>query len=322
MEEDNLNKGIEQIKKISMTEAEKARILEYVTSSPLKKEPMQSPYAIYSFMAILKEKRVALYVSVFCLLIVGSGTVFASVNSLPGNILYPIRINILEPIHSAFIFSAEGKLNYQSDLATERLVEAETLAEDNKLDTSKETELVNLLKKNTEAVNTALFSLNQKNPSQNNNSDDIATNFQASMNAHARVLDILNNKQNGSSQNDESVANVARASGVKIIQNIKNNGSDGLNKYINKKTSVQSIIDNTSTDLEKNTNANSSQAEQNIINDTHETLNQASQLLMQAEEEENNGDSKSAYSKILDSESAAKEANIFMRTGLNFGGNS
>ena len=50
-----------------------------------------------------------------------------------------------------------------------------------------------------------------------------------------------------------------------------------------------------------------------MINDAHQTIDQAEQLLNEADTKEKNGQRNEAYSSLLDSESSIKEADIFLK---------
>ena len=70
-------------------------------------------------------------------------------------------------------------------------------------------------------------------------------------------------------------------------------------------------------ELDSHTSGASS-VRQTIIDNTHKTLEEANQYLKEADEEDEKGESKKAYFKLLDSESSAKEAGIFLKSGLEF----
>jgi len=67
-------------------------------------------------------------------LALGGGTAFAAQGSLPGDSLYPVKVNFNEPIRTALAFSATAQAGVHSELAQERLKEAEELASQNRLD--------------------------------------------------------------------------------------------------------------------------------------------------------------------------------------------
>lgn len=61
-------------------------------------------------------------------LMVTGGTSYAAQGSVPGDTLYPVKVEVNETVRSAFAFSNEAKAVLQAKLAAERLEEAETLA--------------------------------------------------------------------------------------------------------------------------------------------------------------------------------------------------
>ncbi len=202
MQEEKLQKGAEEIRAIKMTTLEKKIILEKVLSSLVGEQPIKSPYK-FGFMQ---------YASAFCLLLVLSGgVVFASGGSLPGNILYPLKVSIVEPIRAALTFSPEAKIQYETGLTTKRLTEAKTLAAEGKLDLPKEQELSALLDIHARAVTKATLELHKKEPisTTDKNSDtkdkkvdnaaatntNVTANSQVGIDAHAELLDIVNGQK-------------------------------------------------------------------------------------------------------------------------------
>ena len=316
------NTGIEDIKKITMTDTEKNQILQSVLiSSVAPKQPIKSPWATYSFSSMIRTHRVASYIVACSLILIlgGQGIVSASGDSLPGDILYPIKVKVVERVNSALKSSPEAKAKYESSLATTRLEEAETLAVQNRLDDKKEKELNDLLSDHTKALDQALAKIDQTKSG--DEVDDIVTNFQAGMNAHAQVLDIIHEPQNPS---DDSKDDIEK---IKISRNARKNGENVRNtfkkeeermptKYTKRKKQIESLIDSTSTDLDRAA-VIASPAKQAIIEDTHKKLDQAKEFLKKADEEDQKEDSKDSYSTLLDSESSIKEADIFLKTGLN-----
>jgi len=62
------------------------------------------------------------------MLIAGGGTSYAAESSVPGDFLYPVKIEVNENVKSAFAVSNEAEASLQARLAEERLEEAEELA--------------------------------------------------------------------------------------------------------------------------------------------------------------------------------------------------
>ena len=321
MKDEKLKEGIKEIREIKMTAIEKERIFESVINSlVLQQQPIKSPWTVFSFISVMHRSRLVYYGFVFSLAVVmGGGAVFASGNSLPGNVFYPLKVSVVEPIHSALTFSPQAKAEYESHLATKRLVEAETLKNQGKLDKAKEEKLSLLLEDHAKAFNKAIGDINN-----DNDDDDTVTNFQAGLNAHARVLEFMNARDDKAEKQEKNnkISETARASANKIKDTLKeredNNEDKKENKNEERKKHVREMIDLTAKELDGHTSANVSPIRQTIIDNTHKTLEEANQYLKEADEEDEKGDSKKAYFKLLDSESSAKEAGIFLKSGLEF----
>lgn len=79
-----------------------------------KRAPIVSPffnYLRYSFVGLL----------VF--LVSGTGVSFAAEGALPGDLLYPIKLNVTEPLIGTFAITSKDRAEYEADLADKRLVE-------------------------------------------------------------------------------------------------------------------------------------------------------------------------------------------------------
>ncbi len=315
----NWNKGLKQLKNIKMTDTEKDQIFKSVMNYPLPKQsPIKSNWVTYSQIFAFKKHKMAYYTVIASLIVIlsGQGIVYASQDSLPGDILYPVKIKVLEPVRSALTLSTEAKAEYESNLATKRLEEAEKLASNNKLDKDTEKRISELVKNHTSALDNDLSRLNKSSKNKKEKVDDIVTNFQAGMNAHSQVLEEIlgSNDYIENESEDDSISKTARDSGNKVRQNYRNDDHD-LKKYKFKKESVESIINSTTKDIE-NIKDNRSKAKQNVIENTHKKLDQAKELLKNADDKNEKSDNENAYNDLLDSESSAKEANIFLNVGL------
>jgi hypothetical protein len=241
--DNKLQKGINEIKEIKMTALEKKQMFEHIMNSEISSspKPIQSPWLTYSFMARIQKSRLVYYVVIPLIIILsGGGVAFASENSLPNSILYPIKTGVVEPIRGVLKFSPRNKAQYESNLATRRLVEAETLAGEGKLDKQTEEHLNNLLEKHTESLNKALDKADRivQTVESTEQNDEIVTNFHANMNAHARVLDILegneNDTQDGNS-NDIKISKTARDNAEKVRSVSKDKEDKIKNEDENKK---------------------------------------------------------------------------------------
>lgn len=333
-ENEKLNIGIEEIRKIKLTTEEKSlmlgNILKHDAPEKPRERPLRSPYLARPLFTRFTMPRMVYQGLAFCLMVVvGGGMVSASKGSLPGNILYPLKVNVVEPVHGVFLFSTEAKIQYHGRLATERLIEAEKLESTNELDTAKETQISTLLKNHTEALNQAITDLRDEKAAQEDGEDSdgdnesAVTDFEANMQAHAKILDILNKDGNGGNEeemkNEKGKTNVreaARESGKKIRKNLEESKDKNAEQYKKRKDSVKSIIDSTDINITREKEEDGSPDKLMILNGTTETLDKAKQSLEEAEEENKKGNLNGAYSKLLDSESSAKEAGILLEEGL------
>lgn len=289
MENDKLKNGIQEIKKLQMTSVEKARVLQNIfNSTPKEKKAVQSPYTKHIFISIFSNRHLVYSLSAFCLvLILSGGTVFASQGSLPGNILYPIKVSVLEPARGALIFSPLAKVEYESSLAERRLIEAETLASTGELDEPKEEEISALLENHTIAFNEAVNNLRQNKDTDNDKNDEIVTNFQATMNAHARILNSFRKHTNDTEieqEIDTKVSKKAKANAKSVRDNYKNNQKN----------------------LEQKKEEEKKQDPQNQPKPEDQ------------KQEESQSSAEDAREKFLDSKSSAKEASIFLKAGAVF----
>jgi hypothetical protein len=127
--------------KISLTnserEAMRARIMSKVHAAPAA-SPVRGERGLYYFF----NPQFAMSFAAFLLVLVtGSATAFAAKGSLPGDALYVVKTKINEPIKGALAFSTEDKIRFHTDIAETRIVEAEVLASENRLDTKAAAEL-------------------------------------------------------------------------------------------------------------------------------------------------------------------------------------
>lgn len=316
MKNNKLQNGIGEIKNVKLTADEKKLIFENVLNSKITEVPtsIKSPWFGYSFVLIIQKNKLAYYIIIPLIIILSGGSLaFASEESLPNNFLYPIKTNVIEPLRDALTFSARGKALYQSSLATKRLVEAETLIDQGKLDQGVEIKINQLLERHIASLDQALAKVKTE---QNNNQDEIVTNFQAGMKAHVRVMKMLQqeDKTIDSQAIETQISETVRKNTDKIKEDNTPKDNDKLIKYNQRKRDIQTLIDETT----MNINDSSSVATQKIIEDTNQTLNEAKNFLNEANNHEQNGDLNGAYQTLLDSESSVKEAGIFLREGLKF----
>lgn len=134
MKDLNIQKEIEQIKRVSLTTDEKSKMLHNLSMYADLHVPVQSPFSIFSFIKQpLARKFSYAIASILIAVLVGGTAAYASENSLPGEMLYNIKTKIVEPLRVAMAKTSEEKAKIETELADTRLKEAEDLDKVGKL---------------------------------------------------------------------------------------------------------------------------------------------------------------------------------------------
>ncbi len=150
--DEKLTQFITDLQKFSLTESEftaiKMRLTDYADFH-IVRIPSSDRLSVsegswfYKFVTSKKYMNMKIYIAAAILvaLVVGAGTSFAAEKSLPGDILYPIKVNITENIKGAFTFGTKAKAEWNAQRAFRRLEEVERLAAQGKFDRNARTEV-------------------------------------------------------------------------------------------------------------------------------------------------------------------------------------
>lgn len=192
MKDERFKKAIEDIRKISMSSADKQAVLKRILSAQTastahpKSDPVKSPWTVYSFSTwIQKHRWVSAIAAVVIVLLAGNTAVMASYDSLPGDALYPIKVKIVEPVRIALASTPVAKAEIQAELVQERLQEAETLVARGTLTDTQENEIRQRVEEQTTKLALDVAEINKTSPEK---AQDIDTTIEASFNTHERVL--------------------------------------------------------------------------------------------------------------------------------------
>lgn len=144
MKDKNLNKGIEELKKLALSSQDKQNVLEHISlyadENPVHTKTtklIKSPFTNWTMLLYRKVHFAYSVVALFLIVIMGVGTAAAAEKALPGDLLYPVKIKITEPVKGAFKVTPEAKVKWESEKALKRLEEAEKLAEKGELNGEK-----------------------------------------------------------------------------------------------------------------------------------------------------------------------------------------
>lgn len=123
MTQEQFDKAQKTFSKKSLSDSQKQVILSNIYSQgAIPTQPVVSPLSSY-FLFFRQKAFIATAVVVLLI----SGTSYASAQSLPGDLLYVMKVNVLEPIGLALRFSEEAKNEYRISLLKKRVDELEEL---------------------------------------------------------------------------------------------------------------------------------------------------------------------------------------------------
>ncbi|MFH0873853.1 MAG: hypothetical protein V1846_03390 [Candidatus Komeilibacteria bacterium] len=126
------------------------------------------------------------------LVAVSASVSYAAENSLPGDILYPIKISVNEEIRSGLAITPEAKTRWTAEQITRRLDEAVTLASQQKLSPEIENNLSNQVTTNTAKLNQQLKDLEKSGKLLT--ADDVSSRAQADLDSRKQLFHDLQKK--------------------------------------------------------------------------------------------------------------------------------
>lgn len=141
----NWQKGIKDLQKLSLSKKEKQILLEKVFDQ-LPQKPIISPW-MSPFVTF--KSHIATFV-VFVLVATSSSIALAAENALPGDLLYPIKISVTEPARGIIKISPEEKIEWEIEKAVRRIEEVSILVTEERLDEKKQEKAEELFEKHTE----------------------------------------------------------------------------------------------------------------------------------------------------------------------------
>lgn len=122
--EEEFNKSTELLKGVRLTEAEKSAMLSNIYQTEIAPKPsgVVSPFI---FSSLFMRERVMVALASFVLILTGGG--YAAAGSLPGDPLYGIKVNVLEPLALGLTFDESAKDEYKIELLQRRVAELQEL---------------------------------------------------------------------------------------------------------------------------------------------------------------------------------------------------
>ncbi len=322
MENKNFYKGIEEIKKLKLSDREKALVLRNLKSHI---EVNRSPwYSVTSYRWMYYSLG-----TVVLVFVLGLGGYSGVKNSLPGDSLYSLKVDVVEPIRLNMAVGEIAKASVLSENFSERLLEAEILANQGRLSDSNGQEIENRLIKHTENISIVLSS--SPNP-ENSELSDAKADLEAIINSHDRILTRIEekskNKSSGNSiskiknviskkagmanKSEQSESTFAQAMMIQTDEtSTTTNQKDNID-FDKKKKDTEKVIETVKKNVEK-ARKGKRKVNRGILEDSSKYLLEAESALLRAKENKKSGDNKKAVEDLVDSRKRAKEADNALR---------
>ena len=349
-----LNKLIRQAKRVVVLKDEekatmRAGVMNFVKQHPLKSGNVlvkqNNPLAAFlSWTDIVMKKPMLKYASltaVFAVMIVSlTGVSFAARNKLPGDMLYPIKVNINEKVLGFLSFSNKSKAQYDVYLTQLRLEELEKVAVKETLSNKNITKAVYLLDKHIK--NAQSHSESVKSKDKVKFSTDINSELEASLSAHSKILDTLADIKNNNNNNDinivknnnTDVKNNSTADNIKSIAfDVKNKNSEIVKKREDRESQLRKEPSNNTTKvLAENTltisqekiayasefiEEKKSKLSANSYANAQEAITTAKGYVVQGQTELQLGNSSQAFAMFQKATRTAEEAKINVKAEIN-----
>lgn len=150
-------------------------------------QPRYTGYRTRTILALLNNSYMKpMAISLIIALLIGGSTSYAAESSLPGDLLFPVKVEINERFRTWAALSPESKVEWQARVAERRLEEAVTLTAQNRMTADVRAKIEANFEKNAERVQKHIASLEIK---ASEAVVDISSRFETSLSAHAAILE-------------------------------------------------------------------------------------------------------------------------------------
>ncbi|MEK9159382.1 MAG: DUF5667 domain-containing protein [Patescibacteria group bacterium] len=143
---------------ICLSEEEKSdgrnEFLEFMEKNPVHRQNYDRGFTRFldRFYAMTRRPMAATATLLGVFVVSASGLSYAAESTVPGDLLYPVKIHVNEQVQGFFYFDAKSKAQWELDRIERRLEEVETLKNAGKLDIKIKTEVKQELDVNAKAV--------------------------------------------------------------------------------------------------------------------------------------------------------------------------
>lgn len=239
------------------------------------------------------------YVSIIaCLLIVvilGGGVSFAAENTLPGDLLYPVKVNVNEEVLGSLTFGVKAKTEWEANLATRRLEEAEQLTVSGKMNEEIQASIEARFEEHSKKVNEGIDQVESE--SDITEAAEINSKFEMLLSAHEKILRKLGDEASADVQSRSRgvegkvkerlrVASSRRSGFDKDIASSDGEVQD-QNKLKDASTEKINTAQNAATSLEKFIESNNEKIGTEVRNVSENKIKSAHNLILEANDKIN-----------------------------------
>ena len=187
---------------------------------------------------------------ILALLASGGGVSYAAQSSLPGQTLYPVKVDINEPVAGLFQFGTQAQAQWNAELAQTRLQEAEQLAAQNKLTPQIQAQVATRLQDAVAAAQNGVTQLQDKN--QVAVAAQINNDLETALRVHAAILARLavkhqdqgdvQNIAGAAAQQARHVADIGDQIDASTTEQVRASGSEATSAVANKHDEVLGFV--------------------------------------------------------------------------------
>jgi hypothetical protein len=292
----------------------KARILYLIKLSEKPKARTAS-----FFFPILRP--VPIIAGVLAVALAGGGIAFAAENSLPGDILYTVKINFNENLIAAVKVTQKDKASWQVDKTERRLQEASTLIVLGKADSKNQAEIQNNFEQTSNQAQDSIQSLD--NAGNATSAAEVAAKLEAVLKVHQQILSAVQDDEPATSTvmtlQDKLSDKVAKLEIIKtLIQakiamngneaGVSSDAENGIQKAKNKINSVKKFVEN-----------NSDKLSIGAVKDADQDLSEAAAGVEDAQGKLKDNMAGEAFNSANDASEVAQKVQLLLNANINLG---
>ena len=204
---------------VPKNEADSVRreLLSYMRQHPVSQKRTYVLSPVLAIRSLFFSLRPMVFLLLAAFLTVGLGGVsYAAESSLPGDFLYPMKVNVNEKIKLSLAVSAEAKADIETGFAERRMEEAEKLQALGRLNPQTRLHLSAIFEKHIDRAEKRLAALNEEGKSAK--AEKAEVRLQNSLEVHEIILTSLD---------EESATGSELREMIRSIQNIRSRNSNG-----------------------------------------------------------------------------------------------